>query len=105
MAELKEIASHFTPSEMMSMIETLNHYQSEMKYSVQPQTLLEIAIMKISGGTRGADSSVVRSLEEGGGRAPQGDLFAQMTQRMKQLEDQLALLVKSGVNVASGDSC
>ncbi|NOU63274.1 DNA polymerase III subunit gamma/tau [Paenibacillus sp. LMG 31461] len=99
MAELKEIASHFTPSEMMSMIETLNHYQSEMKYSVQPQTLLEIAIMKISGGHRGSDGSV-----EVGARQPQGDLFAQMTQRMKQLEDQLALLVKSGVSVASGES-
>ncbi|NQX64019.1 DNA polymerase III subunit gamma/tau [Paenibacillus qinlingensis] len=100
MAELKEIASHFTPSGMMSMIETLNHYQSEMKYSVQPQTLLEIAIMKISGGHRGGEVSSV----EAGARQPQGDLFAQMTQRMKQLEDQLALLVKSGVSVASGES-
>jgi DNA polymerase-3 subunit gamma/tau len=100
MAELKEIASHFTPSEMMSMIETLNHYQSEMKYSVQPQNLLEIAIMKISGGHRGAEAGSV----EAGTRQPQGDLFAQMTQRMKQLEDQLALLVKSGVSVASGES-
>ncbi|KRE58131.1 DNA polymerase III subunit gamma/tau [Paenibacillus sp. Soil750] len=99
MAELREIASHFTPSEMMSMIEMLNHYQSEMKYSVQPQTLLEIAIMKISGGHRGSDGSV-----EVGARQPQGDLFAQMTQRMKQLEDQLAVLVKSGVSVASGES-
>lgn len=105
MAELKEIASHFTPSEMMSMIETLNHYQSEMKYSVQPQTLLEIAIMKISGGHRGAEvSAVVHTGTEAGGRMPQGDLIAQMSQRMKQLEDQLAGLVKSGVTVASGDS-
>ncbi|OCT16111.1 DNA polymerase III subunit gamma/tau [Paenibacillus pectinilyticus] len=103
MAELKEIASHFTPSEMMSMIETLNHYQSEMKYSVQPQTLLEIAIMKISGGHRGAEGSS-RSMDESGGRAPQGDLLAQMTQRMKQLEEQIAGLVKSGVTVAAGDN-
>lgn len=100
MAELKEIASHFTPSEMMSMIETLNHYQSEMKYSVQPQTLLEIAILKISGGHRGVEASMV----EAGVRQPQGDLLAQMTQRMKQLEDQLAGLLKSGVSVASGES-
>ncbi|OAS15476.1 DNA polymerase III subunit gamma/tau [Paenibacillus oryzisoli] len=100
MAELKEIASHFTPSEMMSMIETLNHYQSEMKYSVQPQTLLEIAILKISGGHRGAEASMV----EAGARQPQGDLLTQMTQRMKQLEDQLAVLVKSGVSAASGES-
>ena len=104
MAELKAIAGHFTPSEMMSMIETLNHYQSEMKYSVQPQTLLEIAIMKISGSQRGVEGGApARSLEEGG-RAPQGDLLAQMSQRMKQLEEQLAGLVKSGVTASSGES-
>ena len=50
----------------MAMIETLNHYQSEMKYSVQPQTLLEISIMKISDGHRGAESSSTVSI---GGRS------------------------------------
>ncbi|WNR44321.1 DNA polymerase III subunit gamma/tau [Paenibacillus roseipurpureus] len=106
MDELKAIAGHFTPNEMMSMIETLNHYQSEMKYSVQPQTLLEIAIMKISGNQRGAEggtSTLVRSSQDAG-RAPQGDSLAQMAQRMKQLEEQLAGLVKSGVTASSGES-
>ncbi len=53
----------------MAMIETLNHYQSEMKYSVQPQTLLEISIMKISGGHRGAESSSSVSIDGGSWRA------------------------------------
>ena len=32
---------------------------------------------------------------------PQGDLFAQMTQKLKQLEEQIASLVKSGVTGAA----
>ncbi|WP_261303095.1 DNA polymerase III subunit gamma/tau [Paenibacillus andongensis] len=104
MGDLREVANHFSPSEMMAMIETLNHYQSEMKYSVQPQTLLEISIMKISGGHRGAESSSSASVAtEAGGRLPQGDLFAQMTQKLQQLEEQIASLVKSGVTGAAPD--
>lgn len=104
MAELREVANHFSPSEMMAMIETLNHYQSEMKYSVQPQTLLEISIMKISDGYRGVESSSSVSVAaEAGGRLPQGDLLAQMAQKLQQLEEQIAGLVKSGVTGASTD--
>ncbi|BFT75873.1 DNA polymerase III subunit gamma/tau [Paenibacillus sp. P36] len=101
MRELSEIASHFTPNEMMGMIEILNHYQSEMKYSVQPQTLLEISIMKMCGGYSGEGHTAVSAGVDQGSRMPQGDLFAQMTQKLKQLEDQIAGLLKSGVSGAA----
>ncbi|NQX69199.1 DNA polymerase III subunit gamma/tau [Paenibacillus alba] len=104
MGELRDIASHFSAGEMMAMIETLNHYQSEMKYSVQPQTLLEISIMKMCGGHSGAESGTSAGLAEVGSRAPQGDLLAQMTKKLQQLEDQVAGLVKSGVAGASADA-
>ncbi|OPH48990.1 DNA polymerase III subunit gamma/tau [Paenibacillus ferrarius] len=104
MGELREIASHFSAGEMMAMIETLNHYQSEMKYSVQPQTLLEISIMKMCGGHSGAESGSSAGLSEVGSRAPQGDLLVQMTKKLQQLEDQVAGLVKSGVAGASADA-
>lgn len=104
MRELAEIANHFTPNEMMGMIETLNHYQSEMKYSVQPQTLLEISIMKMCGGYSGEGSTAVSAAADAGSRMPQGDLFAQMTQKLKQLEDQIAGLVKSGVTGAAAEA-
>ncbi|MFC5450426.1 DNA polymerase III subunit gamma/tau [Paenibacillus aestuarii] len=101
MAELREVASQFTPAEMMSIIETLNHYQSEMKYSVQPQTLLEIAIMKISGGHREA----MRDSQPAGNQgSPQGDLIGQLTRKLQQLEDQLAGLLKSGLTAAQSDA-
>ncbi|MEC0232457.1 DNA polymerase III subunit gamma/tau [Paenibacillus alba] len=104
MGELRDIASHFSAGEMMAMIETLNHYQSEMKYSVQPQTLLEISIMKMCGGHSGAESGTSAGLAEVGSRAPQGDLLAQMTKKLQQLEDQVAGLVKSGVAGTSADA-
>ncbi|UKS25630.1 DNA polymerase III subunit gamma/tau [Paenibacillus sp. HWE-109] len=104
MGELKEIAGHFSAAEMMAMIETLNHYQSEMKYSVQPQTLLEISVMKMCGGHIGTESGSSVGLAEVGSRAPQGDLLAQMTKKLQQLEDQVAGLVKSGVAGASADA-
>jgi DNA polymerase-3 subunit gamma/tau len=104
MRELSEIANHFTPNEMMGMIETLNHYQSEMKYSVQPQTLLEISIMKMCGGHIGEGSAAVSTATDAGSRMLQGDLFAQMTQKLKQLEDQIAGLVKSGVSGAAAEA-
>lgn len=104
MRELSEIANHFTPNEMMGMIETLNHYQSEMKYSVQPQTLLEISIMKMCGGHIGGGSAAASTATDAGSRMPQGDLFAQMTQKLKQLEDQIAGLVKSGVSSVATES-
>ncbi|TXK73732.1 DNA polymerase III subunit gamma/tau [Paenibacillus sp. N3.4] len=104
MDELRAVANHFSPAEMMGMIETLNHYQSEMKYSVQPQTLLEIAIMKISGGHReAANSSSIGMLEGSGNHLPSGDLLAQMTKKLQQLEEQIAGLVKSGVAALSPD--
>jgi DNA polymerase III subunit gamma/tau len=105
MGELREIASHFTPAEMMANIETLNHYQSEMKYSVQPQTLLEISVMKISGGSSEALSGLatIGSVASAGG-SPQGDLIAQMTKKLQQLEEQIAGLVKSGLTAGPADS-
>ncbi|MFD0698793.1 DNA polymerase III subunit gamma/tau [Paenibacillus sp. GCM10027628] len=105
MNELREVAGHFSPAEMMAIIETLNHYQSEMKYSVQPQTLLEISIMKISGGARGAEVGHLSSdLASGGGASPQGDVIGQLTKKLQQLEDQLAGLVKSGLTAVPADS-
>src|SRR5690606_30239396 len=39
--------NHFSAEQLFQMIDVLNHYQTEMKYSAQPQTMLEVAVMKI----------------------------------------------------------
>jgi DNA polymerase-3 subunit gamma/tau len=102
LAQMQIVAGHFTPAAMMGMIEILNHYQSEMKYSVQPQTMLELAVMKISGAhgqapneTAPVNSSVTSSDNDG--------LLLEMSSKLQKLEEQLASLVKSGVAAPSGD--
>jgi DNA polymerase-3 subunit gamma/tau len=100
-AHLQQIANHFSPSQMMSMIEILNHYQSEMKYSVQPQTMLEIAVMKISGKqdeqSNNTNSTAVAAAPQ------QSSLLLEMSKKLQQLEEQLDALVKSGGAVSAGE--
>ncbi|MCD1259963.1 DNA polymerase III subunit gamma/tau [Paenibacillus athensensis] len=106
----REVAGQFTPGDMMAYIETLNRYHSEMKYSAQPQTLLEIAVMRICGDTGSAGASAptgdqpaaaAASASRGGAS---GELVAQLTARLQQLEEQVARLVKSGVAASAPDS-
>jgi len=110
----REVAGQFAPADMMAYIETLNRYHSEMKYSAQPQTLLEIAVMRIcgdagsaaaggssgDGGQPGA-AAVAAAPPAGGGAS--GELVAQLTARLQQLEEQVARLVKSGVSASAPD--
>ncbi|MCS7464545.1 DNA polymerase III subunit gamma/tau [Paenibacillus doosanensis] len=96
-----EVAESFTTQELISMIDTLNYYQTEMKYSVQPQTLLEVALMKLCS-TQGGEAS-----EAGGARAaepaPDG-LINQLKGRIQRLEEQLSQLLKQGVAPAAPNS-
>ncbi|MNJ46560.1 DNA polymerase III subunits gamma and tau [compost metagenome] len=41
------MAEAFTRSQLFRIIDTLNHYQTEMKYALQPQTLFEVALLKL----------------------------------------------------------
>lgn len=42
-----EAVHAFSSQEIFAIIDVLNHYLTEMKYSTQPQTLFELAVMKI----------------------------------------------------------
>jgi DNA polymerase-3 subunit gamma/tau len=103
-AHFQQIASHFTPAQMMGMIEVLNHYQSEMKYSVQPQTMLEIAVMKISGGYEEPQSTMSSAPVTAPERGLQPNaLLLEMGKKLQKLEDQLDVLVKSGGVPSAGE--
>ncbi|SEC21823.1 DNA polymerase III subunit gamma/tau [Paenibacillus sp. GP183] len=102
LAQMQSVAGHFTPAAMMGMIEVLNHYQSEMKYSAQPQTMLELAIMKISGALAQAPNETAR-VNSTATSSDQADLLLEMSSKLQKLEDQFAGLVKSGIAVPSGD--
>jgi DNA polymerase-3 subunit gamma/tau len=94
------VAESFTSQELISMMDTLNYYQTEMKYSVQPQTLLEVALMKLcsSAAADSASSALAAAVETTSGKpAADSGLVAQLTSRIQRLEEQLALLMKQGV--------
>jgi DNA polymerase-3 subunit gamma/tau len=84
----KAIADRFSPSAMIQIIEILNHYQGEIKYSVQPQTLLEVAVMKICSfpgkETEAVQPPVSRQQENG--------VIQQLHSRIEILEKQLSQL-------------
>ncbi|NOU91987.1 DNA polymerase III subunit gamma/tau [Paenibacillus sp. LMG 31456] len=99
------VAESFTTQELISMMDTLNYYQTEMKYSVQPQTLLEVALMKLcSSAAEGAPSrAVIGDAAKGTDRAPDATV-AQLMSRIQRLEEQLTQLQKQGVAPAAGNA-
>jgi DNA polymerase-3 subunit gamma/tau len=98
--QLAEIAAPFAPQELMHTIETLNHYLSEMKYSAQPQTLFEVAMMKACAGEAAAAAApagraaqVAAAGVAGSGAEPAA--VAEMVRKVQHLEEQLQRLLQS----------
>jgi DNA polymerase-3 subunit gamma/tau len=93
----KDISEAFNRQEIFAMIDVLNHYQVEMKYSAQPQTLLEVAIMKICS----TPSEVMRepmgvsSLSD----SSQENELVLVKQKLAQLEQQVQRLLQSGASM------
>ncbi|WP_442602124.1 DNA polymerase III subunit gamma/tau [Paenibacillus sp. KN14-4R] len=103
---LRGIAHHFEPDHLMRMVETLNHYHSEMKYSVQPQTLLEIAVLRMcaaeepAAGTASAaqtsPAAVPRGSRPASSPAGSGEDAGALAQRVQRMEEQLTQLLQNG---------
>ncbi|CAK4847609.1 unnamed protein product [Aphanomyces euteiches] len=100
-AAFKEISAAFSRQEIFAMIEILNHYQVEMKYSAQPQTLFEVAIMKICSSSSEVTADAMKAQP---GAAPGSNELALVKQKLAQLEQQLQRLLQSGAAPAAGAS-
>jgi DNA polymerase-3 subunit gamma/tau len=105
----KKLAADFTADELFQMIEVLNHYQVEMKYSSQPQTLLEIAVMKLclsgEGDDNGSDvPSAAKRVSERSESGAADEEVARLGKRLAQLEQQISKLMQSGVPGAAADT-
>ncbi|QGQ99225.1 DNA polymerase III subunit gamma/tau [Paenibacillus psychroresistens] len=100
-AAFTEISAAFSRPEIFAMIEILNHYQVEMKYSAQPQTLFEVAIMKICSASSEVASDTMKA--QPGARVSSNEL-ASLKQKLGQLEQQLQRLLQSGVSTAASSS-
>ncbi|MCZ8514601.1 DNA polymerase III subunit gamma/tau [Paenibacillus filicis] len=98
------VAGRFSSEALIAMIDTLNYYQTEMKYSVQPQTLLEVALMKLTSQAAGAPAAprAAAPAVPSSGPAASGGLVDQLMGRIQKLEEQLAQLMKQGAAPAGG---
>jgi DNA polymerase-3 subunit gamma/tau len=98
------MAEAFSPERLFQMIDVLNGYQNEMRHAAQPQTLFEVALMKICTLPEGGASSPAA--------APSGDSSAgkaaiageastaevtRLRQKVETLERKLDQLLSSGV--------
>ncbi|WP_046228503.1 DNA polymerase III subunit gamma/tau [Paenibacillus dauci] len=94
----RETAAAFTKEQLFAMIDTLNHYQTEMKYATQPQMLFEVALLKLSsipGGNASENSAGV--VTTSGGSADAGEI-RQLKQQLAALEQKLDQALKSGIS-------
>lgn len=92
-----EIAETFSSERLFRVIEILNQYQNEMKYSTQPQTLFEVAVLKLCTLTE-TEGSGNQAAAGAGGSASSEELQA-LKQRISQLEQQLLKVLQGGVAV------
>ncbi|WP_422659160.1 DNA polymerase III subunit gamma/tau [Paenibacillus sp. EC2-1] len=98
-ADFTEMAEAFSREELFKMIDTLNRYQSEMKYASQPQTLFEVALLKLCGIPQG--NGGVTSYGAVAGAADEGEL-TRLKQQVATLEKKLERIMQKGVPAADG---
>jgi len=85
-----DMANSFTNEQLFSMIETLNHYQNELRVATQPQTILEVALLKL------ISLQLVRGT--GGQDRIQSDELNQLRANVQRLEGQIQQLMKQGIS-------
>ncbi|WP_027086365.1 DNA polymerase III subunit gamma/tau [Cohnella panacarvi] len=90
--ELRKMADGFSRERLFAIIDLLNRYQSEMKYAAHPQTMFEIALLKLCSEPENAGGS--RSAQ-GGDAAGRGEL-QQLRQQLAGLESKLNAALSAG---------
>ncbi|MEC0372150.1 DNA polymerase III subunit gamma/tau [Paenibacillus chibensis] len=100
--EYQEMAASFSRQQLFHMIDTLNHYQSEMKYASQPQTLFEVALLKLCGSQGAAAGYEQAHAQQAAAPADSGEVN-QLKRQVAALEKKLEKLIQSG-SVPSGAS-
>lgn len=100
---LQALATDFSSSELMQMIDVLNHYQGEMKFAAQPQLMLEIAVMRLCTAKNdprnigiASATSTVSPTAEPHGHGAQGQDTSELNQRIQRMEEQLNQLLQGG---------
>ncbi|MFD0960690.1 DNA polymerase III subunit gamma/tau [Paenibacillus chungangensis] len=97
----RDMADAYSSDRLFSMIDTLNKYQVELKHASQPQTMLEVALMKLC--TMQEESADGRStvVASSSGSAPE---VQKLMQQVEALERKLEQALKNGVPAGTSDS-
>src|SRR5690606_7471081 len=95
----RALAERFGQSRLFAIIDTLNHYQSEMKFAVQPQMILEVAALKLC--------TDVAATVEASGNATASETWQQelgvLRNAIQKLQQELTQLREQGVAVRSSE--
>ncbi|MFB5763566.1 DNA polymerase III subunit gamma/tau [Paenibacillus medicaginis] len=97
-AQFQEVAAVFTKEQLFQMIDTLNRYQSEMKYSVQPQTLFEVALLKLCS----IQQKQAPSSQEGQVSATDSAEIAALKRQLSEMEKKLERALQAGLSGGAG---
>lgn len=107
----RTMAESFSSQRLFAMIDTLNRYQIELKHASQPQTLFEVALMKLctlgegegNGGSTAADTSSLGggASSSGSSAAPSAELN-RLRQQVEMLEKKLEQAIQTGLSAGEG---
>ncbi|MFD2673409.1 DNA polymerase III subunit gamma/tau [Marinicrinis sediminis] len=99
-ALFEDTARHYDRDQIFRMLDTLHHYQTEMKYAPNPQIILELAALKLT--TLWSDQGMKPSSSDA---QASGDMIHKLENRLNALEMQLKkVLAGEGAAVASASS-
>lgn len=105
--QFRPIAEAYDRDRLFSMIDVLHQYQVEMRHAAQPQTLFEVALMKICTLPEGAGSAGGAQHPAAASGAPavaagDGAQVAELTRKVEALERKLEQALRQGVSASGG---
>jgi DNA polymerase-3 subunit gamma/tau len=108
--QYRTMAESFSAERLFRMIDVLNQYQTEIRHASLPQTIFEVALMKIctlpesGSGPAAAERTAVEAgaVSPSSGAAPAEVMRLQ--QRIESLERKLEQMLRTGVQPASGET-
>lgn len=100
--DFREMASAFSRAHLFRIIDTLNHYQSEMKYAAQPQTLFEVALLKLCSLPKGDGSVREEAAQQAAAPGAAASEVQQLKRQLAELERKLEQALQGGLAGGAG---
>lgn len=98
-AEFTDMASAFSRERLFEIVDTLNRYLGDMKYATHPQTLFEVALMKLCSMPQGGSAVVMSATSNNvssGLPAVDNSEFVILKRQIAALEKKLEQALQSG---------